>query len=245
MGGCGSKNRGPDATEIDDVVMMTPEASAMLQGESARLREENARLRAQVETRLTAADTPRRAHSTESLHGEEHWSAAGYVASLGLHELLGAALVSARAADADELEHVKSLDEATVRRLLDDSALRHEVGSRVWAGISQLLRPDGGVRGSAAPGMHSKFQDDSLLELSYGSLSTFFGGLEGLIGPPSPRLVEAMQAEHCDAADAHAMFTTRNYVITTCSSAEWMFVTSPCAQRESNSQSACHARAAC
>ena len=61
----------------------------------------------------------------------------------------------------------------------------------------------------------------------FGGLGTFFQGLDGLIGPPSPSFFEAMHREHCLATDSNTPFTTSNYSITTTSAVEYSFVADP------------------
>jgi hypothetical protein len=82
---------------------------------------------------------------------------------------------------------------------------------------------------SAATGaeLHAKFVSESMPDLSYGKLNSFFEGLEGLIGSPNPNLLDAMAHEHCAGPDAKLMFTTFNYSISTFSPWEWYFVYDP------------------
>ena len=65
--------------------------------------------------------------------------------------------------------------------------------------------------------------------MSYGSLELFYGGLEGLIGPPiltEGRILTTMEREHCSEADAEVPFTSSNGM-QTISSTEWEFVDRP------------------
>lgn len=63
--------------------------------------------------------------------------------------------------------------------------------------------------------------------LSYGGLNKFFGGLEAVVGVPSPRVHEAMMGEHTEREDSNLEFKTPNYGITTTSKSEWNFVADP------------------
>ena len=63
--------------------------------------------------------------------------------------------------------------------------------------------------------------------LAYGSLHTFFGGLEAVVGSPDPKVREAMGQEHTNRPDSCRKFTTGNYELTTDSSTEWAFVVTP------------------
>jgi hypothetical protein len=53
------------------------------------------------------------------------------------------------------------------------------------------------------------------------------GGLEGLIGAPSPQSEAAVEEEHTRGADAHNRFFTPNYRINTTPLIEWSFVARP------------------
>ena len=66
-------------------------------------------------------------------------------------------------------------------------------------------------------------EDGGNFELSYSSVTEFFGGLEGLNGSPDPKLREAMEREHLHRVDSEKPFTTGNYGITTTPKTEWNF----------------------
>ena len=63
--------------------------------------------------------------------------------------------------------------------------------------------------------------------LEYGSLRVFFGGLEGLVGSPNPKVMAAMDEEHSARSDSTRDFTTSNYDLRTTSAVEWAFVATP------------------
>jgi len=63
--------------------------------------------------------------------------------------------------------------------------------------------------------------------LSYGGLSTFYSGLEGIVGSPDPNVLEAMKSEHTARPDSNLTFTAGNYGVSTTSATEWGFVTDP------------------
>ena len=67
--------------------------------------------------------------------------------------------------------------------------------------------------------------------LSYGGLSTFYSGLEGRIGSPSPSLHVSMEREHCREADSRDTFTASNYGVTTTAETEWWYVVDPDSKR--------------
>ena len=79
---------------------------------------------------------------------------------------------------------------------------------------------------SDAQEQHSKFAE-ATFTLAYTGRSTFFGGLESLIGLPTPNLRMAMEAEHCASADSQDEFTTSNYGIMTTPEVEWHAVVDP------------------
>ena len=60
-----------------------------------------------------------------------------------------------------------------------------------------------------------------------GGLETFFGGLEGLIGTPNPKLKESMEREHTSSSDSLTEFYASNYGTATTSALEWLFVVDP------------------
>jgi len=87
-------------------------------------------------------------------------------------------------------------------------------------------------RAATSYGLHSKFeQEASAFTMDFKGLSTFYSGLEGVIGPPQPNLFEGMRREHCKAADSHVEFRVSNYGTCTKSVIEW------CADSESRRDS--------
>ena len=60
-----------------------------------------------------------------------------------------------------------------------------------------------------------------------GSLNVFFGGLEGIVGSPSPNVRAMMAEEHTERDDSLIEFTTPNYHLRTTSAQEWAFVAAP------------------
>ena len=78
-----------------------------------------------------------------------------------------------------------------------------------------------------AQDMFSRFSQEGASLLHYAGLNTFFGGLEGVIGLPSPDVKATMKAEHTASADSKVDFETTNYYVTTTSETEWKFVVEP------------------
>ena len=125
--------------------------------------------------------------------------------------------------DQDELEAVRQLGRGTreqLRTLLVESTLLDTLAGLLHAGATQLLK-------AAEDSHESKFQADMAQELSLGSLETFYQGLEGLLGSPSPELLQAATQEHCACADSDEWFTATNYGIRTTSHLEWLYVSDP------------------
>ena len=53
--------------------------------------------------------------------------------------------------------------------------------------------------------LSEKFATSAKFELTYGSLSLFFGGLEALVGPPSHHVEKAMESEHTQQPDSEQL----------------------------------------
>ena len=88
-----------------------------------------------------------------------------------------------------------------------DSLLRTEavlggLSDLLWAAIV-ILQSAGAATGEE---IQSKFS--GAVELSYAGLDAFFGGMEGIIGAPHPKLFEMMKAEHTERSDSNQKFTT-------------------------------------
>ena len=126
-------------------------------------------------------------------------------------------------------------DELAAMRALGGSAtLEDELTVRLAAAIGPLvarlaprLRALATVEASTSGEMQAKFSQECRGMLEYGSLSVFFGGLEGLVGSPNPKVMEAMTEEHSARSDSERDFTTSNYDLRTTSAVEWAFVATP------------------
>ena len=75
--------------------------------------------------------------------------------------------------------------------------------------------------------MQDKFSQDTKGMLEYGSLNEFYGGLEGKVGSPNPKVRATMAEEHTNRGDSTRMFKPNNYDVLTCPDLEWKFTTSP------------------
>ena len=64
--------------------------------------------------------------------------------------------------------------------------------------------------GSAAQ-LSAKFKNEQdAFTFSFGGLSTFYNGLEGLVGAPNPLLMQTMHHEHCTARDSDNFYEVSN-----------------------------------
>ena len=126
-------------------------------------------------------------------------------------------------------------DELAAMRALGGSAtLEDELTMRLAAAIGPLvarlaprLRALATVEASTSGEMQAKCSQECRGMLEYGSLSVFFGGLEGLVGSPNPKVMAAMTEEHSARGDSTRDFTTSNYDLRTTSALEWAFVATP------------------
>ena len=156
-----------------------------------------------------AQDNPDEAQSTNA------WNLLTWAQGLGVEEVVASALrQGSDAADFDFVRGIKSRDELKPM-LLNKTVLDLLVDS-VWKQV-QLLQQAG-----ASDDIASKFA--GAIELSYSGLGTFFDGLEGVLGAPSPKVHESMATEHLDSADSMNTFVTDNYGIATTSKIEWLFM---------------------
>ena len=78
-------------------------------------------------------------------------------------------------------------------------------------------------------------------DMKFGELSTFFDGLEQMIGLPAAGfLKKVMRDEHCDRDDSDSHFETMNYHLKTTSHIEWWFVADPARGREELNKIDCY-----
>ena len=164
---------------------------------------------------------------------EEKWSACKWLDNIrgsdekGITGLLAKQLIGASTEPDGELKALQELassdDVAAEMRIRLKSALENIV-EVLEPAIRRLLVGELGVTPEE---MQDKFLQDGAGILSFGGLDTFFGGLERKIGAPDPKVGKAMKMEHTDCDDSEAEYTTPNFVVTTTSSKEYLFVTKP------------------
>ena len=116
---------------------------------------------------------------------------------------------------------------AVVREVFSTSSLLDTLAEVVSVAVAELAaEAAGATKTSAVQQLSNKFAVDSFT-LSFSGLSSFFSGLEGRLGPPDPKLMDAMEGEHRRSADSTAQFVTSNYGVSTCSEIEWLYVVDP------------------
>lgn len=116
-----------------------------------------------------------------------------------------------------ELAFVRAIGKETpetgveaVLRLLRDGPFLMKLAQQLYDEAAKLAAQ----RAATAAELQAKFMEEAAFTLAYGGMDTFFGGLERLLGPPSPSLLEAMRREHCSSSDSKDFFTSANYGIT-------------------------------
>jgi hypothetical protein len=122
-----------------------------------------------------------------------------------------------------ELAFIRCLGKAGSREQVHSlvAKLLPRLTDALWKGLQELA----GAKAATSTELHSKFVDEEgTFALAYGGLSKFYQGLEGVVGPPQPNLMEAMGREHCEQPDSREPFEVTNYGTTTTSELEWWFV---------------------
>ena len=171
-------------------------------------------------TEAVASEPPAGAVTSE-------WKAVSWLDSEEVNRELAAAMLGK--------SFITGGDELAAMRALGGSAtLEDELTVRLAAAIGPLvarlaprLRALATVEAATSGEMQTKFSQECRGMLEYGSLSVFFGGLEGLVGSPNPMVMEAMAGEHSARSDSTRDFTTSNYDLRTTSAVEWAFVATP------------------
>jgi hypothetical protein len=151
---------------------------------------------------------------------------------LAADELTGRAALLTRLREGRALEQLVDAlwpaVEATMAVSAESTAHAGTAGavSGAVSGVSGMAAggPEGGSTAASDP---PRFALTGGIELQYGTLTTFFGGLEALLGAPNPLVHVGMLREHTNSADSGLPFVSSNYMIETTSSLEWWFVDDP------------------
>ena len=171
---------------------------------------------------------------------ESVWSALGWLSNngeIGIDEILTRALLAPLRERTGA--PVPALAEIAYLRALGDGAAEADIKA-VLLGPSSTLIDDlsralaratrkFAAQGAATPTeLHEKFaQDSNSIHLEFGGLTSFFRGLEGVVGPPASNLETGMFREHCKGPDVRVEFVATNYDTVTTSEIEWHFVVNP------------------
>ena len=162
------------------------------------------------------------------------WTLEGWLQSLTTpSSILADALLAGASGETDELTYAATLtDRVHVLSLLKAAQVLEALAEFISMSSGQALAKEDSplvsprTRGSASRHSMTKFEAEPDV-LQYTTLSTFWLGLNGVLGPPNPNLMNAMARDHCGEADACVAFTTANYGVTTTARIEWHFVVSP------------------
>ena len=100
---------------------------------------------------------------------------------------------------------------------------KDELGTKLSGSIFQILQKEKDVQEEGKA--NEKFLDFDTLE--YGTVQTYYSGLEAVIGMPSIKIKEAMKREHLKGPDYDRYFTAPNTNVETTSAIEWHFVANP------------------
>jgi hypothetical protein len=146
-----------------------------------------------------------------------------------VHRAVAAALLAPLAAEqrasvpGAALEYIKGLtSREQVAQLLGTGNFQATLVELVWNELRTLQS----VGAATSKDMESKFA--GAVALSYSGLDTFFGGLEGIVGSPNPKVLDGMRDDHLQGpgTESSDVFTTSNYGVETQSRIEWHFVAS-------------------
>ena len=172
---------------------------------------------------------------SEDEGASDQWNLVKWLAGAGVHRVIAGAIQRAvhqrglGNSPEDTLRFVRGLkDRSELAKLIREEETLEALTDLVWGEVT-VLQSAGAATTSE---MQSKFAGS--VELSYGGLDSFFGGLEGVIGSPNPKLLEAMAADHIDGQGTESTdeFVTDNYGVRTSSKVEWSFVCDPEATAE-------------
>ena len=155
----------------------------------------------------------------------QQWNVAQWLQSLALHDVVAATLELPEAGQ-KQFQFMRTLERPRLEKLLNESDLISNMCDVIMEG-ARFLTSGRSDRGSTVA--NDKFQASGKFQMSYGSLSLFYGGLESLIGPPKMlkgSLFHSMEQEHTGERDARCEFTTSNGVTST-SAMEWEVVINP------------------
>ena len=142
------------------------------------------------------------------------WSLLAWARGAGVHRVVAAAI---QRGAADKAGEESATDSEAVRRFLCGLTGKSELAplfgtgpvadamtDLVWLEVEKLKGND--ARKEASTDVMGKF--DGAIELSFFGLDKFFGGLGGIIGEPSPKVRDGMEAEHLEGSESTETFVT-------------------------------------
>ena len=160
------------------------------------------------------------------------WSCAKFLAARGLAKIVASALdlPPRSAGDNSHFMYVRGLSREQVTEMLGKTELTGLVDfvSEAIASLSEQQHGTGEK-------LNDKFSTTAKFQMTYGSLSLFYGGLESLLGPPKmykgapeeeKSLFNMMQYEHLSERDSSVPFES-NGGVTTTAETEWAIVVKP------------------
>jgi hypothetical protein len=128
-----------------------------------------------------------------------------------------------------ELELIRAIanekePRAVVMSLLEKSMAMQRITDFILVKMDKLMK----AAAESGQALNSKFVEEyNSNEMAFGGQESFFKGLDGLIGPPNPNLLEGMRNEHSQCKDSHIEFETPNYGVITTSHVEYLVVVEP------------------
>ena len=148
---------------------------------------------------------------SEEEGASDKWSLVAWLAGARVHRAVaGAILRAARArglsdSSEDSLAFVRGLkDRAELAKLIGADATLEALTDLAWDEVSTLQKAGAATTSE----VQSKFA--GAVELSYGGLDSFFGGLESVVGSPNPKLLEAMADDHMNNTESTDEYLTGN-----------------------------------
>jgi len=163
------------------------------------------------------------------------WTAGKWLTSRGAAKLIANAMKLPQQHTPGEMSHftyMKTLDRARIEELLTEANLSGAI-EFVVESVATLAAQNTG----SSSELNDKFASTGKFQMTYGSLSLFYGGLESLLGPPKmykgtlvnneeKSLFNTMIVEHTAEKDSKDNFES-NGGVTTTSETEWTIVTTP------------------
>lgn len=159
------------------------------------------------------------------------WTAAKWLQQLNIPQIVARALRIPPSSQGSAFEYVRKMRVDDIADMLVAAQLGG-LADEIVRGVAALRKQET----ASSAQLNDKFQATGKFQMSYGSLSLFYGGLESLLGPPSmvkdpemdgkATLLKAMENEHTTQPDCQESFTSSNGVCTT-SATEWEVVKCP------------------